>query len=266
MFGGYDGGTASMPKPPLGRKTLAPPAEDALSSASMRVAVAFLGLFVLLFIALGVGVTKFAFLGVAVLLLAGVPTLVLSHRVIQEQPEPPQRPEATVQRESVETSTFLKPSLGPYVLAGLAVLTLVLGVCGARILTGREKPVDHVARATAVFAPSPTIASAAAPEDALPTAVPSTPIAPLTLIPSAMPESETGPEGEREVLGLVTGFDCAAGTLTIDGLTILLTDKTEWDDGLTCDEMIPGTLSKVHALNQDGTLVAREVELEDADD
>ncbi len=81
-------------------------------------------------------------------------------------------------------------------------------------------------------------------------------------------------EQRVELQGIITAIDSDSLTIeTASGSeTVLLTERTEFEDGvsgsaLTPAELAVGDLVEVHAfVDQDGNLIAREVELEGSDD
>ena len=75
-----------------------------------------------------------------------------------------------------------------------------------------------------------------------------------------------GSEGQEiEVEGAIEALGDA--TLTVGGLTFLVTDATEFDDGLTFDDLAVGQFVQVEGFyTPDGVLIASEIEVEDFDD
>ena len=69
---------------------------------------------------------------------------------------------------------------------------------------------------------------------------------------------------ESQVLGTVTDVDCTGGTITIDGVKVLITSDTEFD-GLTCDDITVGMVLSVDTIDDGGSLTASEIEIEDDD-
>ena len=134
----------------------------------MRALAAILGLWLVLLFALGLGVLQSIFVLAGLTFVAGGVWLVLAFA-------------ARVERETAERSSWVDPApleqaapvagggisfsvnarLAPYALGGVAALTVLAGVCGARLLEGDSGPSSLVARPTAPSAvPTATVAPA----------------------------------------------------------------------------------------------------------
>ena len=164
----------------------------------MLVALAFLGLIVLVLVALAVGVPNFVLLATAFVLLASVLALILFFRGTQETAEPgnPANIVLPGERPPVETPTPSTRSgrrtVAPYVLWALAALMLALGVCSVGVLSrddnaGVALPPITAAPATVGLAEAngPVLAPAVTRVRPLPSPMP---------IPTATPATDPVPD------------------------------------------------------------------------
>jgi hypothetical protein len=175
------------------------------------------------------------------------PQLVTARELIEAQPDAPVRPEAMARGRArllatLDTERRVRAEEGEPVLGLVAPL---------HWLSRRWPRVASASRVVAFAAVLGALALAAVGVSA------TTGQGPVgSLLSPSSGASET------EIEGPVTAIDCAGGSIAISSIPIALHPETDFKD-VRCTDIIVGDLIKVYAVDQNGGLVAREVERDD---